>query len=368
MEKLKIKVILATDIKWFTVKSSLLPYKDLDNFLKKHDEIIWTVKDFNWEIIKNVWDGYMIFFSNISNALDAIKNIMSKVKEYNSNFDNDLNKIELRMSLNIWEVLKKEILVWVDYFWEPINFVYRLLDITPANSVYVTEAIYNTANRWIFNFSTIWNINFKWIWEKIKVYAFDYNNSHKNEYIDQVKVSWELKKEKELVFVVNQVDRFVFKVASVWAILVTQPIPFVDMGLIFWLQVYMTVEIWKLYWIDLDKKVAYGIVTSLLWSLWFEYTKYTLQIQAMKIWLPWVWWYIQIPLAFAMVYSFWKLISYYFYLKSIWKDISFINIKDYFFAKKTDAIEMWKKRKKEIMYIWKKNLSLLKPLFKKYKK
>ncbi len=368
MENLKIKIILATDIKGFTVKSSLLPYKELDSFLKKHDELIWEVKKFNWSIIKNVGDGYMIFFDNISNALNAIKTIMNKTSNYNNSFEDDLHKIELRMSLNIWEVLEKKTLTGIDYFWESINLAYRVLDITPSNSIYVTEAIYNTVSKWIFNFSTIWNINFKWIGEKIKIYAFDYSNKNKNWYIDQVKISWEIKKEKELILIVNEVDRLVFKIASVWAILVTQPIPLVDMWLIFWLQVYMTIEIWKLYWINLDKKLAYWIVTSLVWSLWFEYTKYVLQIQAMKIWLPWIGWYVQIPLAFAMVYSFWKLLSYYFYLKSTWKDVSIVNIKDYFFAKKSDAIEIAKKKKKEIIAIWKQNLSIFKPIFKKYKK
>ena len=352
--KLKVKTIVATDIVNFTAKSSLLTSNKLNNLLKKHDEIIKNVESFGWKIVKNVWDGYLLFFDTPSNALNAIKNILNQLNEYNSKIEDELEKIRVRIAVNIWEILEKNTIIWKDYFWEAINLTYRLLSIAKKDQVLLTENIYLIANKWEFNIEYIGNKSFKWIWNEIKIYNFLYNKWRNEEWISKVKESENILKWEELDNITQNVDNFIFKVSAVSAILTMQPIPLLWSGYIFISIIYMSIEIAKYYKIELSKKIAYTTVSSIIWILWFEYTKSVAQIEVTKIWLPWFGWYIQAPIAFSLTYSFWKLLSYKFYNDKMGykKDTNWI--KWYFTKNKRNWIYIFNKRKNEIIEIWKK--------------
>jgi len=351
---LKIKTIVATDIVNFTVKSSLLPFQQFEELLKKHDEIIKNVEDFWGKIIKNVWDGYLIFFETPSFALKAIQKVVENLNEYNLSVEDELHKINLRIVVNIWEVLVKKTLTWNDYFSSSLNLTYRVLSITPPNNIYLTENIYWFINKWEFNIDFVGYKKFKGIWWTTALYKFNHENKENLVWKNDVIKSSSILKSEELDTIIQEVDEIIFKLSAVAAVLSIQPIPIISISLIFFLQVYMTLEIAKIYSIPLSKNMAYSLVWNIIWILWFEYTKSWGQVELTKIWFPWIWWYIQAPLAFSLVYSFWKIISYKFYYDKIWEPKNLNSIKKYFIDRKIEWIEVFKKRKKEILDLWKK--------------
>jgi len=353
MSNIKIKTIIATDIVNFTVKSSLLPLEKLNKLLQDHDKLIWILEKKWGKIAKNVGDGYLIFFDNINIAISAVHDLLNKIQEYNSKVSDELEKINIRVAITVGEVLEKKILTWTDYFWVAINLAYRILSITPGNSVYLSESVYTLANKWEFKIISLWAKKFKWIWEEVKVYKLSLNEKDE-EYYEKVTKSSLLIKPEELDFIVKEVDQLIFKIASVAAVLVSQPIPLIDVSSVFFLQLYMTIEIAKKYRLNISEKLSYSLVSSFIWILGFEYGKSWGQIELMKFWLPGFWWYLQIGLAFSLVYSFWKLISYNFYYESKWEKLDVTKIKDYFISRKKDGYYISKEQKDKILETWKK--------------
>ncbi len=85
--------VLFTDIKNYTLKTSLLTKLQIIDFLSKQEEIIKpiTLKYF-WKIIKSIWDSYMIVFENPKNAVKAAIEIQNEIKKYNETIKFNLKK------------------------------------------------------------------------------------------------------------------------------------------------------------------------------------------------------------------------------------------------------------------------------------
>ncbi len=83
--------IVFTDMKDYTVKSSLMTNLQLTKIIDEQEKIFSkNIKKYNWKIIKSMWDWYMIFFDNSENAINSVLNIEDDLRKYNKR---DLCKI-----------------------------------------------------------------------------------------------------------------------------------------------------------------------------------------------------------------------------------------------------------------------------------
>ena len=346
--------VLFTDIKNFTLKTSLLTQKQIEDLLNKLNDIIFPIiSKYNWEIVKSLWDSYMIIFKNIKNSVLCAISIQEELEIYNSKIKFDLFKIELRITIDSGFLDKKFTVKWNDYFGEAVNISSRLQSITDANRIFFTWNLYNEIKseksiKSIF----LWQTTFKWILENIDIYEIIYNDK-------EIK-KWDFSILNNMDKSIKNIDDTIFKFASVAAVLWIQPIPFFDTYALLPLHLYLLNQIAKEYWIKLTTKDSKEIFSTIIWSIWWSYLLWQWVVWLSKIWTFWLWWYLIIPLNFWLTYAIWKILSYYLYKKSKWIKSTNKELNDLFkyslsswknIAKKDKdrVIDFWKKHKDEIL-------------------
>lgn len=351
--------VLFTDIKNFTLKSSLLTQIQIDKILNKQDEIIFPIiKKYFWQIIKSLWDSYMIVFEKAENAVYAWIEIQNKLYEYNSNIKLNLYKIELRITADYWNIDRKSSINGEDYLGIPVNVASRLQSITPENKIFITWNLYNEIkSNFEFTIHCLGKTTFKWILFDVEVYDVLFftnditlSNSWKYDIkkLDDFFITDDMKKS------IENIDSIILKFASVAAIVWIQPIPFLDIYWLLPLHLYLLTQIAKEYWIKLSKNESKEIFSTIMWSVWWSYIFSQWMVGISKVWFLWLWWYIMIPLNFALTYSIWKVLSYYLYKKSRWVKSTNKELNDLF----KYSISSWKKiaknDKDKILNMWKK--------------
>lgn len=351
--------ILFTDIKDFTLKTSLLTQKQIEKLLNKQDEIVLPIiNKYFWKIIKTIWDSYMIVFEKAENTTLASIEIQNEIEKYNSNIDLNLYKIELRISADFWNLERKMNLWKIDYFWEAVNLASRLQHKTPENKIFITWNLQKEINKnKSINSLFIWKTSFKWVLYEVDIYEVLYKKDDiknlkewkiKSKNINDLLITQDSKKQ------IKEIDDLIFKFASVTAILWLQPIPFLDSYSVLPFHVYLLREIAKKYSIELNKEEAKEILTTIIWSIWTSYILSQSVVWLSKIWLIWFAWYLMIPVNFALTYAIWKILSYYFYIKSQWVKATNKELQTLF----NYSIKSWKqiakKDKNKIIETWKK--------------
>ena len=69
--------VVFTDIKDFTLKTSLLTQLQITKFLNKQDEIVLPIiVKYFWKVVKTIWDAYMIVFEKAENAVIEISKFL----------------------------------------------------------------------------------------------------------------------------------------------------------------------------------------------------------------------------------------------------------------------------------------------------
>lgn len=351
--------IFFSDLKDFTLKTSLLTQKQINKILDDQENIfIKNLSKYNWELIKTIWDSYMVFFASTIDALNYAVEIQKEVNLYNSDKSIILHKLEVKISLDYWTLSKKQTNLWVDYFWDTVNLASRVLSKTIENKIFLTDKFYNEVsnNTTNYQFSFIWKTVFKWILYEVWVYEvlfsqedivnFKNNNYQKVDFYDTL-VDEKIKKR------VKNIDELIFRYACINAILWIQPIPFLDIYSSVPVYIFLIKNIAKEYNIKIETSEIKDILWVVFSSIWWAFLTTQLIVWVSKIWLIWVWVFIIIPLNFWVSYAIWKIINRYFYSKI--KNIEFTNndIKELFISTKDIQSKYAKNHKKEIIEKWK---------------
>lgn len=353
-------VIVFTDLKDFTLKTSLLTQKQIDALLDDQDTIILdSLKTYNGTLIKTIGDSYMMLFEDIQKSLDFAIEVQNKTKLYNESKNLKLQKIELRMSLDYGKINKKNTVNGIDYFWDSVNLSSRLLSKTLENKIFVTNKYYESFQEKILEnsrFVFLWNTNFKWILYEVWVYEvlFDSENIkkvdsgkyEKPEYADII-VDEKIKKR------VKNIDDIIFKWSAINAVLCVQPIPFVDLYSTTWVYIYMLKQIAKEYNIELSREQIKEILVTILWAIaWVIAINQTMNGLG-KIGTFGLAWFLLVPINFGTCYWVGKVMNRYFYDKT--KEVQFTNseMKELFLSGKDYWVKYAKENKKEILEVGK---------------
>lgn len=347
--------IVFTDLKDFTLKTSLLTQKQIDNLLDTQDKIIVdNIKKYDWILIKTIWDSYMVFFENPKNALFFSIDIQKETYEYNKNKSLKLQKIEIRISINYWTVNKKQTINWVDYFWDCVNLASRVLSKTLENKIFITDKFYNKIKDENLKeeFLLLWNTSFKWILYEVEIY----NVLFLEEDIEDYK-KWVYKKVDYTDVIIDEkiktrcknIDDIIFRWSAINAVFWVQPIPFFDIYSSIAVYIYMLRQIAIEYNIILSQKEIKEILVTIFWAIsWVLAINQTISWVS-KIWLVWFWGFLMVPLNYWTAYWVGKVMNRYFYNKT--KDLKFTNeeIKELFLSWKNYWVKYAKNNKKEII-------------------
>ena len=351
--KVETSIIMFSDIKDFTLKTSLLTSKQIDFILTEHEKIVVPiVRLFEGHIIKTLWDAYMVLFHDPQKALQCAIEIQKKCSEFNKEKKLNLHKLELRISINEGEVIRKMTSQWEDIFGEAVNMSHRLESITPENKIFVTgEFFLNAKSFEEFYFYSHGKTTFKWILREVDIYEAVY----KEEDIISLQ-KWTLQRldlntwyTSEYQQKVKEADEVIFTAASVWALLGIQPIPFLDTFNLVPIHAYMLIRIAKIYGHNLDIHEAIELTKKMIAGIWLSYLALQWAIWASKIFMPFIAGYVTIPLNFSTTYSLWKIFSSYYYHTIYGIAFSNSEMKDLFADKRVWGSNFWKKNKEQIL-------------------
>lgn len=196
--KTKNLTIMFTDIKGFTQKTSVYSRKQVDNFLSIQDNLFKPIiKKYNWNIIKTIWDAYLVSFESPTNAILCWMMFQNSVYIHNKNISKNLQsekEFHVRIWINTWEV---NIINW-DVFWETVNIASRVECISEPDEVYFTQSTYLSMNKNEIPTISIWNKTLKWIPEEVKIYKVLKEESQIQEYFftrkQNAEISWKFSK------------------------------------------------------------------------------------------------------------------------------------------------------------------------------
>lgn len=342
--------IVFTDIKDFTLKTSLLTQKQITDFLNKQDEIILPIiTKYFWKIVKSIWDSYMIIFEKAINAVNSSIEIQKELEKYNENIDFNLKKIELRISIDYWLIEREFNNNIEDFYWTTVNIASRLQTIIPENKIYTTKKVIEEINNdEIINSNYLWKTSFKWILYEVDIFEISNLKSRKN-----IKNNLYYLKEENIIKI-KEIDNLIFNYSSVAAILWIQPIPFLDWYTVLPFHIYMLNEIAKKYGLKLTKEESKEILITVAWSIWTTYIFSQWIVWLWKIWTFWMWWYIMVPINFWLTYWIWKTISFYFYKKTQWVKATNQELKELFKYSVNSGRQIAKKDKNKIIETGKK--------------
>ena len=346
------KFIVFTDLADYTLKSSLLTPMQLKEFIiDKQDEIILPlVKEYNWELVKYIWDSYLILFSKINDSVRFSINLQKKLRDHNKKVNLNLKKIELKIVINYWSLFRKQTKIWIDYFWDSLNIASRILDKAIKNKIFITQTVYDYLDdKSIALF--LWDYNFKWLVYKVSLYelVFDkrlkWNSKEKLENNEYLNINIER---------TNKIDKLIFNISSVAFIITLQPVPFLDNYVLALLHLFLLKEIAFVYWIELSKEQTKEILSLIFLSIWGSYTTNQVVTWVWKVILPILWWYLLAPTNFALTYWIWKVFANYFYYKSQKQILNKTEIKEIFLWTKDKWSQLVKKQKNDVLETWKK--------------
>jgi len=143
---------------------SKLSREENQAYLDKHDRILSKViKRFGGKIIKTIGDSFLVSFRSPTDAVICGMAMQDALWEANQCPDTK-HPIIIRVALNAGEVRQTQ----NDVFGDAVNIAARLESITPANCIYLTEAVYLSMSKSEVAFK------FKGVSEKINVYQAAY--------------------------------------------------------------------------------------------------------------------------------------------------------------------------------------------------
>jgi class 3 adenylate cyclase/uncharacterized protein (DUF697 family) len=350
-------VIMFTDIKDFTLKTSLLTNKQVEQVLVDHNTlVIPIVERHHGKIIKVLWDAFMIIFTKSRDAIDCSLSLQKSAAIYNAWKKLNLFKIELRISIDKWEVIKTKTLEGDDYFWEAVNMSSRLESITPENTILITGKVYEDIKSIAtFVVISLGKTSFRWILYEVEIYKVLYDEREiknfkawkittedlKGNYVDKYKT------------IVNKTDVIIFECACVAALLWIQPLPFLDNLSILPLYVYMIIKIASLYGEELDVDSGFTFIKKIIAAIWLSYLALHVSIGFTKIILPIVAGYAIIPINFGITFWLGKIVSMYYYSQDFWVQLSNKEMKNLFKDKRLAWKNMAEKQKETILEKWK---------------
>jgi len=170
MAALENLTIMFTDIVGFSDLVAKLPRLESEKLLEKHDRILMKIiRRFGGKTIKSIGDSFLVIFRSPTDAVLCGMAMHDALWDANQQA-NTRHPIVIRVALNTGEVR----LTRSDVFGDAVNIASRVEQITPANAVYLTEAVYLSMSKAEMHLERIDSFRFKGVSDEVNVYQASY--------------------------------------------------------------------------------------------------------------------------------------------------------------------------------------------------
>lgn len=135
--------ILFVDIAGFTATTSRQSRLENANLLQTFEKtLLPLIRRFKGNVVKSIGDALLITFRSPTDAMLCSMALQDAMHAHNLHASDD-EKIHIRVAANLGEVrvTKKDI------FGEPVNVASRIEGVTPADEIYLSEAVYMAMNK-----------------------------------------------------------------------------------------------------------------------------------------------------------------------------------------------------------------------------
>jgi len=165
-------VILLTDIKGFTDRTSHQSRAEMQHLLDQHKKIVLPVlQSKGGTLIKTMGDAFLMTYESPTNAVLAGIGVQAALRRYNEGKAPE-HRIDVRVAINQGEVNLAD----NDVFGEAVNITARIEAVADAGDVFFTEAVYLSMNKKEVPSSEVGLLQLKGIPEKIRVYRVKREN------------------------------------------------------------------------------------------------------------------------------------------------------------------------------------------------
>ncbi len=135
--------IVFTDIKGYTAATSAQTHQENARMLKRIERLIAPVaRAYSGRVIKSIGDAYMMVFGSPTEAVRCATAVQDRLHQHNTSATAD-QAIHIRIAMNVGEVRLHR----GDVFGEPVNIAARIEAVTPADEIYLSDAVFLTMNR-----------------------------------------------------------------------------------------------------------------------------------------------------------------------------------------------------------------------------
>jgi class 3 adenylate cyclase len=158
--------IVFTDVKGYTAATSSQTHAENARMLRRIERSVAPVaRAYGGRVVKSIGDSYLIAFRSPTEAVRCATAIQDRLHEHNRSRGAD-GAINVRIAMNVGEVRVHR----GDVFGEPVNVAARIEGITPADDIYLSQAIYLTMNRSRLEVERVGEFELKGVPEPVTVY------------------------------------------------------------------------------------------------------------------------------------------------------------------------------------------------------
>lgn len=158
--------IVFTDLKGYTAATSAQSHAENARMLRRIERSITPVaRAYGGRIVKSIGDSYLIVFRSPTEAVRCAAAMQDRLHERNRSSGSG-EALRVRVAMSAGEVRVDR----GDVFGEPVNVAARIESITPADEIYLSQAIYLTMNRSELEVERVGEFEFKGLPEAVTVY------------------------------------------------------------------------------------------------------------------------------------------------------------------------------------------------------
>jgi class 3 adenylate cyclase len=158
--------IVFTDVKGYTAATSTQSHAENARMLRRIERSVAPVaRAYGGRVVKSIGDSYLIVFRSPTEAVRCATAIQDRLHEHNRSRGAG-HELHVRVAMNMGEVRVHR----GDVFGEPVNIAARIESITPADEIYLSQAIYLTMNRSELEVERVGEFEFKGVPEAVTVY------------------------------------------------------------------------------------------------------------------------------------------------------------------------------------------------------
>lgn len=159
--------ILFTDIAGFTVATSQQSRQQQARFLATFNDALFPlIKRFKGRVVKTIGDALLITFRSPTDSMLCAMALQDGMHEINLGLP-EQERIHIRVAASLGEVRVTK----NDIFGEPVNLAARVESVTPADEIYLSEAVYLAMNKAEVPAQEVGVFDLAGISSKIKLYS-----------------------------------------------------------------------------------------------------------------------------------------------------------------------------------------------------